>query len=152
MIPLFAAGVMAFAALAGGEVLVHRLRDPDPFRDRREIFEASLAMIGARPWTGYGLGNFATVYPEFARFDPGAVVEHAHNDWLEWATEGGWPYAAAWMLLAIAALRPAFRSIWGIGVPAVFGHALVDDPFARLGVAAWVFILMGALESNRRPE
>jgi O-antigen ligase len=151
-IPLFAAGVTALAAVAGGEVLLHRLRDPDPFQDRREIFEASLSMIGARPWSGYGLGNFATVYPEFARYDPGAAVEHAHNDWLEWSTEGGLPYAAAWMLLLIAVLRPAFRSIWGIGVPAVFAHALIDDPFARLGVAAWAFILMGALESNRRTE
>ena len=152
LIPLFAAGVMVLAALAGGEVLVHRLQDSDPFRDRREIFASSLAMIAARPWTGYGLGNFATVYPEFARFDPGAVVEHAHNDWLEWATEGGWPYAAAWMLLAISALRPALRSIWGIGVPAIFVHALVDYPFARFGVAAWLFILVGALESKGRSE
>jgi hypothetical protein len=152
LIPLFAAGVITFAALAGGEVLLHRFRESDPFRDRREIFAASRAMIAARPWTGYGLGNFATVYPEFALFDPGAVVEHAHNDWLEWATEGGWPYAAVWMLLAISTLRPALRSIWGIGVLAVFVHALVDYPFARLGVAAWVFILMGALEGNRRPQ
>jgi O-antigen ligase len=152
LIPLFAAGVMIFAALAGGEVLLHRLRDSDPLRDRREIFASSLAMIAARPWTGYGLGNFATVYPEFARFDPGAVVEHAHNDWLEWATEGGWPYAAVWMLLAISTLRPALRSIWAIGIPAVFLHALVDYPFARFGVTAWLFILIGALESNRRPE
>ena len=152
VIPLFAAGVMTLAALAGGEVLVHRLHDPDPFRDRREIFASSLAMIAARPWTGYGLGNFATVYPEFAQFDPGAAVEHAHNDWLEWATEGGWPYAAVWMLLAIATTRPALRSIWGIGVPAIFVHALVDFPFARLGVAAWLFILAGALESRGRPE
>ncbi|MGH9645184.1 MAG: O-antigen ligase family protein [Bryobacteraceae bacterium] len=152
LIPLFAASVMIFAALAGGDVLLHRFQDSDPFRDRREIFGSSLGMIAARPWTGYGLGNFATVYPEFARFDPGAVVEHAHNDWLEWATEGGWPYAAVWMLLAISTLRPAARSIWGIGVLAVFVHALVDYPFARFGVAAWLFILMGALESNRRPE
>jgi O-antigen ligase len=152
LIPLFAASVMALAALAGGEVLIGRLRDSDPFRDRREIFAASLQMIETRPWSGYGLGNFATAYPEFARFDPGAVVEHAHNDWLEWATEGGWPYAAAWMLLAVATLRPALRSIWGIGVPALFIHALVDYPFARLGVAAWLFILAGALESKGRPE
>ena len=150
LIPAFALGVIALAALAGGEVLVHRLRDSNPLRDRREIFESSLAMIAAQPWTGYGLGNFATVYPEFARFDPGAVVEHAHNDWLEWATEGGWPYAAAWMLLAISSLRPALRSIWGIGVPAIFLHALVDYPFARFGVVAWLFILAGALESLGR--
>lgn len=152
LIALFAAGVMVLAALAGGEVLLHRFQDSDPFRGRREIFASSLAMIAARPWTGYGLGNFATVYPEFARFDPGAVVEHAHNDWLEWATEGGWPYAAVWMLLAISVLRPALRSIWGIGVPAIFLHALVDYPFARLGVAVWLFILIGVLESNRRPK
>lgn len=150
LIPRFSLAVLALAALAGGEVLVHRLEDPDPFRDRREIFQSSLAMIAARPWTGYGLGNFATVYPEFARFDPGAVVERAHNDWLEWATEGGWPYAAAWMLLAISVTRPAFRSVWGIGVPAVFVHALVDYPFARFGIAAWLFILAGALESGGR--
>jgi len=152
LVLLFTPGVLIFAALAGGEVLLHRLQDSDPFRDRREIFASSLAMIAARPWTGYGLGNFATVYPEFAQFDPGAVVEHAHNDWLEWATEGGWPYAAVWMLLAISALRPALRSIWGIGIPAVFVHAFVDFPFARFGVAAWLFILIGALESNRRPK
>jgi len=109
-------------------------------------------MIEVRPWSGYGLGNFATVYPQFAQFDPGAVVEHAHNDWLEWATEGGWPYAAAWMLLAMATFRPALRSIWGIGVPALFVHALVDYPFARVGVAAWLFVLAGALESRGRPE
>jgi O-antigen ligase len=152
LIPLFAACVMIFAALAGGEVLLHRLQDSDPFRDRREIFACSLAMIAARPWTGYGLGNFATVYPEFARFDPGAVVQHAHNDWLEWASEGGWPYAAVWMLLAISALRPALRSVWGIGIPAIFLHALVDYPFARFGITAWVFVLIGTLEGQRRLE
>ncbi len=152
LIAKFAAGVIALAALAGGEVLVNRLRDPDPFRDRREIFASSLAMIAARPWSGFGLGNFAVVYPEFARFDPGAVVEHAHNDWLEWATEGGWPYAAVWMLLVISVVRPALRSIWGIGVPAIFVHALLDYPFARFGVVAWLFILTGALEGKRRLE
>ena len=152
LIPMFTIGVIALAALAGGQVLVDRFHDPDPFRDRREIFASSLAMIAARPWTGYGLGDFATVYPEFARFDPGAVVEHAHNDWLEWATEGGWPYAAVWMLLALAVTRPALRSIWGIGVPAIFLHALVDYPFARFGVAAWLFILAGALESKGRTQ
>ena len=148
LIPWFALGVISLAAVAGGEVLVRRMQESDPWRDRREISASSLAMAAARPWTGYGLGNFATVYPEFARFDPGAVVEHAHDDWLEWAAEGGWPYAAVWMVLAIAALRPAFRAIWGIGIPALFVHALVDYPFARFGVAAWLFILAGALEKR----
>jgi len=50
--------------------------------------------------------------------------------------------------LAVAAARPALRSIWGIGIVAVFLHALVDYPFARFGVAAWLFILVGALENS----
>jgi len=144
----FAAGAIILAALAGGDTLIQRFRDSDPFQYRREIYASSLAMIADRPWTGYGLGTFATVYPEFAAFDTGAVVEHAHNDWLEWAGEGGWPYATLWLLLALAVVRPAFRSIWGIGVVAVFLHALVDYPFARFGVAAWLFILVGALENS----
>lgn len=148
LVAWFALGAIAFAALAGGDTVIHRFHDSDPFRYRREIAISSLAMIAERPWTGYGLGAFATVYPEFARFDSGAVVEHAHNDWLEWATEGGWPYAALWLLLALAVVRPALRSIWGIGVLAVFLHAVVDYPFARFGVAAWVFVLIGALENN----
>ena len=143
----FALGALVFAAVAGGEALLNRLHDPDPLRDRREIFASTATMIAERPWTGYGLGTFATVYPEFARFDPGSVIEHAHNDWLEWAAEGGWPYAALWALLALASVRPALNSIWGIGVPAVFLHALVDYPFARFGVAAWFFILVGTLET-----
>jgi len=142
------AGALAFATLAGGQTLLHRFQDSDFLRDRREIFASSLAMIAERPWAGYGLGTFATVYPEFARFDPGSVVEHAHSDWLEWAVEGGGPYATAWLLLAVALLRPALRSVWGIGVLAVFLHALVDHPFARIGVAAWVFILAGVLENT----
>ena len=148
LIPWFALSAISLAAVAGGEVLVRRMHDFDPFRERREIYGSALSMITERPWSGFGLGNFPIVYPQFASFDPGATVEHAHNDWLEWSAEGGLPYSALWLLLAITAFRPALRSVWGIGVPAVFLHALVDYPFARFGVAAWVFILAGALEKQ----
>ena len=73
------------------------------------------------------------------------AVEHAHNDWLEWASEGGIPFAALWIFLAIPICRRAFRSIWGVGILAVLVHALVDYPFAKLGVAAWFFALCGGL-------
>ena len=146
----FAMVTLAFGILAGAGYLIERFSDSDPLRVRREIYQATGAMIAARPWTGHGLGTFGSVYPEYARFDPGATVEHAHSDWLEWAAEGGDLYAAVWMLLALAAARPALRSVWGIGVPAVFLHALADDPFARFGVSAWVFVLAGVLETRRQ--
>lgn len=142
---VFAGGAVAFAALAGAGTLVHRLAEPDPLQVRREIFRSAAAMIAQRPWFGYGLGTFATVYPEFAEFDSGASVEHAHNDWLEWTAEGGIGYAAMWVSIAVWAVRPALRSIWGIGILAVFLHALVDYPFARLGVSGWAFLLIGAV-------
>jgi len=107
------------------------------------------AMIADRPWQGFGLGSFGAVYPEYALFDSGAVVEHAHNDWLEWAAEGGLPFAGAWAVLAAFVFSPAIRSVWGLGVVAVFLHALVDFPLARFGISAWTFVLIGALENTR---
>jgi O-antigen ligase len=135
----------AFAAVGGAATLAHRLAEGNPFELRREIYRSSVAMIAQRPWRGYGLGTFTTVYPEFAEFDSGAAVEHAHNDWMEWTAEGGLLYAAMWAWIAIWAVRPALRSVWGLGIPVVFIHALVDYPFARLGVSAWAFLLIGAL-------
>ena len=127
--------------------LAGRLRDSDPLSIRREIFQSTWHMIRSRPWTGYGLGTFPQVYPEFAVFDPGTQVDHAHSDWLEWASEGGVFFAALWLLLAIFIAPLALRSIWGVGILAVFVHAAVDYPFAKLGVAAWFFVLLGALLS-----
>lgn len=143
-----------FASLAGAGVLVHRFAEPDPFGLRRELFSTAIAMIRAPPlehlWTGYGLGTFAVVYPQFAEFDSGARVEHAHNDWLEWTAEGGVFYAALWAALAAWAIRPAIRSVWGLGIIAVFLHALVDYPFARLGISMWVFLFLSILA--REPQ
>jgi O-antigen ligase len=147
ILPLVLAGTV-FAALAGAGVLWGRLKDPDPLQYRREIFRSATEMIATRPLNGFGLGTFATVYPEFAHFDSGTEVDHAHSDWLEWAAEGGLPFAILWLALMALIARPAIRSVWGLGVLAVFLHALVDDPFARFGVAAWQFLLIGAVLSE----
>jgi O-antigen ligase len=137
-----------FGAMPGVGVLIGRFGDPDPFVARREIAQSALQMISKRPWSGFGLGTFASVYPEYATFDAGQSVEHAHNDWLEWAAEGGIPWALVWLGLALWSVGKGWRSGWGIGVAGCFLHGLVDYPFARLGVAAWVFIIMGMLAAS----
>jgi O-antigen ligase len=91
------------------------------------------------------LGTFPVVYPEYARFDVGQSVEHAHNDWLEWAAEGGVGFVTVWIGLALWSARLALLTGWGIGVVGCFLHGLVDYPFARFGVSAWIFILLGIL-------
>ncbi len=135
------------AMVAGAGTLFGRFAEKDPLRYRREMAVSTVHMIRDHPWQGYGLGTYAYVYPAYATFDLGATVEHAHNYWLEWAAEGGIPLAGVWLVLAMAVCVPAVRSIWGIGILAVFLHALVDYPFARFGLTAWNFALMGGLSA-----
>jgi O-antigen ligase len=108
-------------------------------------------MIAQHPWVGWGLGCWPSVYPAFATFDPGAIVNQAHCDWLQWMAEGGLPIGIATLWLALWGVRPALRSIWGIGVIAVFVHAGFDYPFSRPAVGAWP-ILMLAMVATAQPS
>ena len=148
----FVIAAAVFIAITGAGTLLGRLADSDPLAYRREIVRSTVEMITAHPWRGFGVGTFAQVYPAYATFDAGAAVEHAHNDWLEWAAGGGVPYAAAWAVLAFALCAPAVRSVWGLGIMAAFLHAMVDYPFARFGLTAWTFALIGALEADSLRE
>jgi len=151
--PGFAAPVitlsLAFAGIAtmivGPEVLWARFHDKDPLRYRREIALSTVKMIRQRPWLGVGLGNYATVYPEFATFDIGLTVDHAHNDWAEWTAEGGIPMLLLLLGIAAAGLRPAIRSGWALGIYAVFLHSLVDFPLQIPAIAALLFTFLAAL-------
>lgn len=140
----FAAVVTALAAIAGAGTLIGRLQSANPLADRDHIYRSTARMIEARPLQGYGLGTFVLIYPEFAEFDSGYRIEHAHNDWLEWAAEGGIGFACIWAALAIPAAFQSLRYPWSLGIAALFLHAFVDFPFARIGIAAWAFVLLGA--------
>ncbi len=57
------------------------------------------------------------------------------------------------LMLGVAGwtIRPAVRSIWGVGLLAVFLHALVDYPLQqRPALAAFVFALIGLLAGDKR--
>ncbi|MBV8897663.1 MAG: O-antigen ligase family protein [Acidobacteriaceae bacterium] len=143
-------GVFVYAA--GFDTLFRKLQQKDQLQVRREINRSSLEMIRARPLTGWGLNTYVPVYRMFAHYDDGTYVNRAHNDWLQFAAEGGIPFAALMALVFFWSIRPAIRSVWGLGVIAVGLHALVDYPFARLGVCAWYFALIGMLAVWREHE
>jgi O-antigen ligase len=138
----------AFAYVTGYEQVVRKLQRSDQLANRRLINRSSLEMIRERPLTGWGVGAYAPVYKMFALYDDGTWVNQAHNDYLEWAAEGGIPYACIMLALIVWTIRPALRSVWGIGVLALYLHALVDYPFARLGTSAWFFVLCGMLATQ----
>lgn len=142
--------VLALAGLTAVLLLVvgwgriaERFRAEALLPDRLPFVVATLHMIGARPWTGFGLGCWPSVYPAFALFDAGRFVNEAHSDWLQWVAEGGLPTGVAMLALAIWALRPAWRSVWALGTIAVLLHATLDYPFSRPAMGAWVFLTLG---------
>jgi O-antigen ligase len=141
---------VVFAAVVGWHGLIERFAQRDPYVHRREMLQSSLVMARERPWLGFGLGTYEEAYPAYALFDIGLTVNHAHNDWAEWLAEGGVPFLLLMASAAAWSLAPAIRSIWGIGLISVFLHALVDYPMQRLGLAAWVFVLLGALAAEER--
>jgi O-antigen ligase len=136
-------------AAAGWETLAHKLADLDPFLDRREMLQSAIAMVVDRPWTGFGLGTFPTVYPAYALFDSGYFVNHAHNDWAEWAVEGGLPFLLLVGGIAAASSLRAVRSGWGLGLVAVYLHSLVDFPLQRTGLVVWIAVIGAMLAAER---
>jgi len=146
----FAIFAAVFIPVVGWENLWGRFQQPDPFGSRREMLYSSLAMLRDRPWTGFGLGNFEAAYPAYALYDSGAGVNHAHNDWAEWAAEGGLPFLLMVAAVAVWTARYAIPSIWAIGVVTVFVHSFVDFPMQKPGLAAWVFSALGALAASSR--
>ena len=113
---------MALAAVVGWQVTLEKFRETEPYRVRHELLLSSIAMAADRPLTGFGLGTWPVVYPAYARFDNGLAANHAHNDWAEWAVEGG--------------------------VPVIFVLSLVDYPLREPALAALFFAMMGALASR----
>ena len=147
----FAVLVATFSLVVGYQYLWQRFsEDPDPLLFRREFFASSVAMVRTQPVHGFGLGTWRSVYPQFAIVDADAEVNHSHNEWIQWAADGGIPALACMALLLAVLIPAAVRSVWGIGVISVFVHSAVDYPFLRLGLAAWAFVLMGGLMAYDR--
>jgi len=122
----------------------------DPFRYRREMWASASQMVRERPWFGFGLGTWETAYPAYALFDANAIVNHAHNDWAEWAAEGGVPFLLILASIVGLSFRPALRSIWGLGPLVVLMHSLVDFPMQTPAIVAWVFVFLAGAVARER--
>lgn len=148
MIPLVAG---AFTFAVGWERVWQRFKDEDPFAIRREYLRGALQMARHRPLTGYGLGTYEQVYQQFAVRDDTMTANHAHDDWAEFAAEGGIPFLLLVLLPFLAVIPSMFRHPWALGLLAVMLNACVDYPFPRPAVSGWMFALLGALYMARTP-
>ncbi len=145
---VFAAIVLISVAAAGPETVWDRFHSKDIYAVRREFTESSLAMIRTRPLTGFGLGTWSTAYPGYALFDDGNFANQAHNDWAQWTVEGGLPFTAVMLWIALWSARRGFRTIWGLGPAVVFVHCFVDYPIQRIASAGILFALLSATSDD----
>ena len=143
------AAVAMLTGVVGWEPLWKRLQEPHPYSLRKDLVLSSIAMVRDRPLTGFGLGTWPEAYPGYARFDDGTYVNQAHNDWIQWASEGGLLFLAAMLAIAAWSVGPAVRSLWGVGILSVWLHALIDYPMQqRPALAAFFFALLGTLAAT----
>ncbi|HEV8701443.1 MAG TPA: O-antigen ligase family protein [Candidatus Polarisedimenticolia bacterium] len=127
------------------------------------IWTQALSMVQAFPIAGVGLGVFPDVFPAFRRSGEGIYLDHAHNDFLEYAAETG---AVGCVVLAVAVLlvmlavlrRPAGLRDFGLfgyaaigSVLAIALHSITDFNLAIPGNALTVSVLLGMVICWTRP-
>lgn len=143
--------VLVWGTVAGWSGILGRLLSLNPFEDwRMHYYQSSLAMIRDHPLLGCGLGTWPVVYPQYAVFDPGLYVNAAHSDWIQWTAEGGVALLALMVAFAALLIRPALGSVWGVGLPVVLAHAMIDYPFQDAAFAPLILALAGAVAAGER--
>jgi hypothetical protein len=149
MVPVLAA---AFTLAVGWERVWQRFQQNDPYLVRREFIMAAADMAKQRPLTGFGLGTFPEVYQRYAVKDFPFYANHAHNDWAEFAADGGVPFLLLVLIPFAAVVPTALRKPWGLGLIAVMLHACVDFPFPRPSVSGWMFAMLALLYMARTSD
>ncbi|MER9901997.1 O-antigen ligase family protein [Mesorhizobium sp. M0130] len=125
----------------------------DPAFGRGEFARTTIEGIKDNWTTGVGFGNFQKVYPIYEK--EGMIyskyVNHAHNDYLELALEGGIPAVVlviGYLVLLFAALgrvrRDPFQKAAFLSVSFLLIHSLVDYPL-RTEALAMTFAYMNAI-------
>lgn len=75
----------------------------DISEQRLAIWNDSKNIVKDFPVTGTGFGNFVNVYPTYRTIEGDGVVDHAHNDYIEIVSGGGFValFLSAWFLLSV---------------------------------------------------
>jgi O-antigen ligase len=140
-----AAAVLAgatFFAVASPETLLGRLTLADFTETRLHFYRAAATSVAERPWLGAGGGAFAFQYAAHAPIDFGATVDHAHNDWVEWAVEGGVLLPIAMAVLMWKQLAASRDLLLSTSSSSLLIASVVDYPFHR---PSWLLIAFGVL-------
>ena len=131
---------------------------------RVTVWKGVIKMIDSNPFTGSGPGTFATV---FTQYQPPGLKNHfrmAHNDYLHFISEVGYPLVPViiWMMIifyrrVFKKLRHRSRLVRGIslgamsGVTAILIHSIGDFNL-HIPSNALLFSVLAALVMSRDPN
>jgi len=130
---------------------------------RSAVWRDALGLVQSRPFLGWGFGTFESAFPTVQSAGIDLHFDHAHNDWLEWTSEGGLICLTAAIALLGAALRNArcITFATGVGEPlqvacgaaiaAVALHAAWDFSLRIPAMAAIGAALMGLASNGLTP-
>ena len=121
---ILAIDVLVVGNLVGIEQVANRLNETplmeaqqgqgfsqESMQTRSEPAAQAMAMVAERPWLGFGGGTFYTTFPRFNTEGLTGYYDHAHNDYMQIATETGLLGLALLATLVIATLARAFEVV-----------------------------------------
>ena len=154
--------VIIFLVWMGGNELTRRLisihseaREEITGGVRLTIDRDCLRMFLKRPFVGWGLGTFPTVYPQFRSFYTNFFVNEAHNDYLQLLVETGLAglSVALWFLILVFRKAAGRMKNWTetatgcltvaalLGCIGILVHSLLDFNLQIPANAALFFVL-----------
>jgi O-antigen ligase len=137
VIIVIASGI--FLGVSSSLLAVRSVQIGNDLSERFVIYKAAIHAIFDRPFLGFGLGTFASVFPAYRGVDfhpNGATYEYAHNVFIQLAFEAGIPAAFLLML--------CFSIIIGVCLWGAHNRRR-NGIFPALGVSATVLITCDGL-------
>ncbi len=150
LIALLALFVILFAGVTGWSTLAARFDRTQAAVERASLTKSTIRMAMDRPVAGWGLGTWSQVYPAYATFDTGHFDNQAHNDWAQWAAEGGVPFLLLMIAIAAVIAKPAWDSIHGIGLLFVLVHCLAEYHFQQRPAFGALYFAVAGLVCRAR--
>jgi O-antigen ligase/Tfp pilus assembly protein PilF len=125
---------------------------------RLEIWKDSSNIIKDFPLLGTGFGSFVDIYPKYRTIAADAVVDHAHNDYIELLSEGGFLAFSAFIWFLITLFYKSYRvfkkrheqySIYLLiacitGITSILIHSLTDFNLHIGANGLYFFFLAGS--------
>lgn len=109
--------LVGFVWYFGSDVVWHRLQtlehtSTEPTFQMRVVMTGdTLRMFQQRPWLGWGLTSFQSVYPQFQSFTDYRVINEAHDDYAQLLAETGVLGFAIMVLFVALLYRGAARTL-----------------------------------------